>query len=67
MLVMFTDYVHDVMKRLAVYEMIDDKQLYYGSIKGFRGVWAQGKTKRECAENLCEVLEEWLNIERPVC
>jgi len=57
---MFTDFVQEVMQRLAVYELIDDRQPYYGSIRGFQGVWAQGKTLRECERNLHEVLEEWL-------
>ena len=57
---MFTDFVTDVMQRLAQYELIDDGAPYYGSIPGFRGVWAQGETLKECEENLREVLEEWL-------
>ena len=59
---MFTDFVHDVMRKLAMYEKIDDNQPYYGFIKhkDFQGVWAQGRTRKECAERLREVLEEWL-------
>jgi len=57
---MFTDFVHDVMNRLASYKLIEDEQPYYGTMKGFRGVWAQGKTLGECEHNLREVLEEWL-------
>jgi predicted RNase H-like HicB family nuclease len=57
---MFTDFVLDAINRLAGYELIDDGKTYYGSIKGFRGVWAEGKTLSECEKNLREVLEEWL-------
>lgn len=57
---MFTEYVRYVMERLAAYEVIDDKKPYIGSIKGFKGVWAQGKTLPECQRELQEVLEEWL-------
>ena len=57
---MFTGYVMSIMQRLAAYELIDDKMPYYGSIKGFKGVWAQGKNLKECEQQLQEVLEEWL-------
>ena len=57
---MFTEYVQNVMEKLAGYEFIDDAQPYYGTIRGFQGVWARGKTLKECAQNLREVLEEWL-------
>ena len=57
---MFTEYVQNVMEKLAGYELIDDAQPYYGTIRGFQGVWARGKTLQECAQNLREVLEEWL-------
>ena len=61
---MFTDYVKEIMQKLAMYERIDDPEPVYGYIKGkdFQGVWAQGKTKRECERNLRAVLEEWLLI-----
>lgn len=48
--------------RKARFERIDRKRVYFGRITGFRGVWAQGKTQRECEKNLREVLEEWLLI-----
>lgn len=57
---MFTDYVQYVMSKLAVFELIKDDEPYYGFIKGFKGVWAQGKTLKECEETLREVLEEWM-------
>ena len=60
MVAMFTDYVRHVMQKLAKYELIHDEQPYYGSVRGFQGVWAQGKTLQECERNLREVLEEWL-------
>lgn len=61
---MFTDFVLDVMQRLAKYELIKDEEPYYGSIRGFKGIWAQGKTLAECEKNLREVLEEWLKLRR---
>lgn len=61
---MFTEYVRDVMRRFAIFELIEDSQPYYGCLRGkdFQGVWAQGKTLKECEENLRDVLEEWLLI-----
>lgn len=59
---MFTDYVMSIMQHLATYELIKDKNPYFGSIKGFDGIWAQGKTLKECEQKLREVLEEWLLI-----
>lgn len=59
-ILMFTDFVQDVMRQFASYEVIDDAKPYYGEVRGFRGVWAQEKTLKECEENLREVLEEWL-------
>lgn len=58
---MFTRYVEQVMRR-ARFEHIDGKRLYFGRITGFQGVWAEGKTVRECEKKLREVLEEWLLI-----
>ena len=58
---MFTQYVESVMRK-ARFERIDGKRVYFGRITSFQGVWAQGKTQRECEKNLREVLEEWLLI-----
>ncbi len=59
---MFTQYVATVMARRARVEKIKGKNPYFGSIRGFQGVWAQGKSRRECEMALREVLEEWLLI-----
>ncbi|MBI1812940.1 type II toxin-antitoxin system HicB family antitoxin [Candidatus Peregrinibacteria bacterium] len=57
---MFTAFVDHLMESRARVERIDDDVPYFGRIRGFRGVWAQGQTRRECERNLREVLEEWL-------
>ncbi|MDO8649254.1 MAG: type II toxin-antitoxin system HicB family antitoxin [Candidatus Peregrinibacteria bacterium] len=57
---MFTQYVRYIMEHMARYEVIKDRKPHYGSIKGFKGVWAQGRTLAECEQELQEVLEEWL-------
>lgn len=46
----------------AHYEILEESKTYYGSIPGFKGVWAEGKTLEECREELQEVLEEWIMI-----
>lgn len=44
------------------YEVINDEEPYYGEIPDLQGVWATGKTKEECRNNLAEVLDGWLVI-----
>lgn len=56
---MFTQYVLQVMAQAKI-ERIDDPLPFFATIPGFKGVWAQGKTKKECLAALQEVLEEWL-------
>lgn len=56
---MFTRYVRAVMAKAKV-ERINDPLPYFASLPGFKGVWAQGKTKKEALAELQEVLEEWL-------
>lgn len=56
---MFTQYVRYVMRK-AKFEKIDGKKSWFASIPGFPGVWAQGKTRKQCQAELQEVLEEWL-------
>ncbi len=58
---MFTQYVRTVMAQAKV-EKIKDPLPYYASIPGFKGVWAQGKTRKQALQELQEVLEEWLLI-----
>lgn len=56
---MLTEYIEEALKR-ARYEIIDDKEPYYGEIEELRGVWATGKTLEECRSNLKEVVEGWI-------
>ena len=57
---MFTEYIQYVMQTAAVYELIENGKTYYGEMRGFKGVWAQAKSLKECEKKLQEVLEEWL-------
>ena len=45
----------------AKYKRLDDKS-FYGSIPGFKGVWANAWTKKECRQCLHEVLEDWITL-----
>jgi predicted RNase H-like HicB family nuclease len=57
---MLTDYISKAMRK-ARYELLEDGS-YYGSIPGFKGVWADGRTRITCRKTLQEVLEEWIVI-----
>ena len=59
---MFTKYVEEAMANKARYEYLQEDGVYFGTIDGFQGVWADGATKEECEQELREVLEEWLLI-----
>lgn len=44
----------------AKYEIIDGGKIYYGEIPALKGVWATGKTLKECKRSLGESLEGWV-------
>ena len=56
---MFTQYIATVMES-AIIEKIDDPMPFLATVPEFKGVWAQGKTRREALSELQEVLEEWI-------
>ncbi len=56
---MLTEYIDEALRR-AKFEIIDDKEPYYGEIEELKGVWATGKTLEECRINLKEVIEGWI-------
>ena len=58
---MITEYIAEALKR-AKFELIDDKEPYYGEVTELRGVWATGKTLEECRHNLAEVIDGWLVV-----
>ncbi len=58
---MIREYVEAALGK-AKYELIDDKEPYYGEVPGLQGVWATGKTLEECRRNLAEVIDGWLVI-----
>lgn len=54
-----TRYLEEAMAR-ARYELIADEEPYYGEIPDLPGVWATGKSLKECEANLQAALEDWL-------
>ena len=58
---MIIEYVDEALRR-ARYEMIDDREPFYGEVKDLKGVWATGKTLEECRRNLKEVIEGWILV-----
>jgi predicted RNase H-like HicB family nuclease len=58
---MILDYIQAALSK-AKYEIIEDKEPYYGEVPELEGVWATGKTLEECRHNLAEVIDGWLII-----
>ena len=58
---MLTEYIQAALKK-AVYKILPDDGSYFGTIAGFKGVWANATTLEECRTELKEVLEDWLLI-----
>ncbi|OHB77807.1 MAG: hypothetical protein A2Z34_02735 [Planctomycetes bacterium RBG_16_59_8] len=53
---MIIDYIRSAMEQ-ARYEIIKDREPYYGEIPVLKGVWATGKTLEECRRKLEETVE----------
>lgn len=47
---------------LAVYEIIEDEQKYWGEIPGLQGVWAAHETLVGCQRELRETLSDWIAL-----
>ena len=58
---MIQEYIEAALAR-AEYEIIKDKEPYYGKIPSLKGVWAAAKTLEECRHKLAEVVEGWIII-----
>lgn len=58
---MIVEYISSALEK-ARYEMIEDRNPFYGEIPGFKGVWATGKTLEQCRHNLSETLEGWIMV-----
>jgi len=59
---MLLDYLNAAIKQ-AKYEILQgEKEKYYAEIPVCKGVWATGKTIRECKKNLLTTLEGWIIV-----
>lgn len=58
---MLTEYIRAAMKQ-AHYELLPDREGYFGKIEGLPGVWANADTLEACREELQGVLEEWIIV-----
>ena len=56
---MLIEYIDEALRR-SHYEIIDDREPYYGEIHELKGVWATGETLEKCRENLKDVIEGWI-------
>ena len=56
---MLTAYIHAAMNR-ALYEILENKEGYYGEIPGFQGIWANEPTLEACRDELQSALEDWI-------
>ncbi|HIE06127.1 MAG TPA: type II toxin-antitoxin system HicB family antitoxin [bacterium (Candidatus Stahlbacteria)] len=58
---MLLEYIEEALNR-ARYEIIDDREPYYGEVPELKGVWATGKTLEDCRQKLIEVIEGWIIV-----
>jgi predicted RNase H-like HicB family nuclease len=58
---MLASYIDQAME-IALYEIIEDDNTYWGEIPGLQGVWANHKTLEGCRRELREALSDWLAL-----
>ena len=58
---MILEYIEKALSH-ARYEIIEDKNPYYGEVPELAGVWATGPTLEDCRKNLVDVIEGWIII-----
>ena len=56
---MVLEYIQKALDR-AHYEIIDDKDPFYGEVPGLDGVWASGKSLESCRQGLARAIEDWV-------
>jgi predicted RNase H-like HicB family nuclease len=57
--IMILEYL-DAAMSTARYEMIEDREPFYGEIPDLQGVWASGETLEGCRKNLAAAVEDWI-------
>lgn len=58
---MLASYLDKAME-LAVYEIIEEDQTFWGEIPALKGVWACQQTLEQCRQDLREALSDWLAL-----
>jgi len=58
---MLTSYLDKAME-LAVYDIIEEDQTFWGEIPALKGVWACQPTLEQCRQDLREALSDWLAL-----
>jgi predicted RNase H-like HicB family nuclease len=58
---MLANYIDQAME-LAIYEIIEEDNSYWGEIPGLQGVWARYQTLEGCRRELREALSDWLAL-----
>jgi hypothetical protein len=58
---MLTEYI-DAAMRKSKYKQLGGGEGYFGTIPGFRGLWANARTQRACRRELRSVLEGWILV-----
>jgi len=58
---MLATYLDQAME-MAVYEIIEDEDTYWGGIPGLQGAWAGHATPEGCRRELREALSDWLAL-----
>ncbi len=58
---MLANYIDQAME-LAIYEIIEEDNSYWGEIPGLQGVWARYQTLEGCRRQLREALSDWLAL-----
>ena len=58
---MLASYLDKAME-LAVYEIIEEDQTFWGESPTLKGVWACQQTLEQCRQDLREALSDWLAL-----
>ncbi|NJL62593.1 MAG: type II toxin-antitoxin system HicB family antitoxin [Methylacidiphilales bacterium] len=58
---MLANYIDQAME-LAIYEIIEEDNSYWGEVPGLQGVWARYETLEGCRRELREALSDWLAL-----
>ena len=58
---MLATYIDKAME-MAIYEIIEDDNTYWGEIPNIQGVWANYETLEGCRNELREALSDWIAL-----